>query len=287
MGVRRAVDMARDAGQGSKKADGCDTGSSSRQVYTLGPLIHNPKVLKMLEERGVSCLKEDEVPALPKGSAVIIRAHGVSPLVEKEILRQGVNILDATCPKVKVSQRKAKDFAEKGYQVFLAGEEDHAEITGLRGYVSTHCFVVGNPAEAEKAASDLSRVKPAAKTVLIGQTTIGAGEYLAIGETIRQFFPSLEIVDSICGATKDRQEALRELCEKTDAVIIAGGAESSNTKRLLSLARELGKPAWLVEAASEIPSEIGAYETVGLSAGASTPGELIAEVEAALRAINP
>ena len=295
MGVRRAVDlatqewsddMAREACQESKKTDDCDTGSSCRKVYTLGPLIHNPKVLKTLEERGVNILHMDGISALPEGSTVIIRAHGVSPLVEKELAGQGVNIIDATCPHVKVSQQKVKDFAERGYWVFLAGEENHAEITGLRGYVPAHCFVVGNPVEAERAALNLSSIEPAAKTALIGQTTIRDEEYRAIGETIRQFFLSLEIVDSICSATKDRQEALRELCEKTDAVVIAGGSESANTKRLLLLARELGKPAWLLEAASKIPPELGAYETVGISAGASTPGELITEIEEALKAIQ-
>ena len=286
MGVRRAVEMAREAGQGAVIAGDSDTGPSGRQVYTFGPLIHNPQVLKTLEERGISCLKEDGISALPKGSTVIIRAHGVAPLIEQEMRRQGVNILDATCPHVKLSQSKAKDFAEKGRLVFLAGEENHAEIEGIRGYVEMHsrCFVIGNPAEAEQKATELSRIEPAAKTVLIGQTTIRTEEYRAIGETIKSFFPSLEIVDSICGATMDRQEALRELCEKTDAVVIAGGAKSANTQRLLSLARELGKPAWLVEAASQIPSEIAAYETIGLSAGASTPDELVEEIEKALRA---
>ena len=131
---------------------------------------------------------------------------------------------------------------------------------------------------------ELSRAESTAKTVLIGQTTFGPEEYHALGEVIKKYFPALEVVDSICGATKDRQDALRELCEKTDAVIIAGGAESANTQRLLSLAKQLGKPAWLVEDVSQIPPEICTYETIGLSAGASTPDDLIDEIEEALRA---
>ena len=270
-GVRRAVEMA----WGQSAAEG-------RGVYTLGPLIHNPVFLEDLERRGIGILKESDIPSVPAGSIVIIRAHGVSPAVERELLERGVKLLDATCPHVKQSQRKARDFAEKGYHIFLAGETNHAEIVGIRGYAEAACHVVGTPLEAGKAAEDILRLDPGAKTALIGQTTISAGEYNTIAEQIRKLFPGLVVVDTICRATADRQGALRELCGKVDAALIAGGGESSNTRRLLSLARELGKPAWLVETPNDIPREIAAYETVGLSAGASTPDSLVDEIEDAL-----
>ena len=270
MGVRRAVEMAwRESGQ-------------KDMVYTLGPLIHNPGVLKSLEERGIRVLSDDCV--VPEKSTVIIRAHGVSPALEAALRQQGARVLDATCPHVKVSQMKARSFAERGYRVFLAGEENHGEIAGLRGYVNS-CYVVGNPEEAEKAAGELLRLDGIAKTVLIGQTTISPAEFRSIGQKLRQFFPGLEIEDTICSATADRQEALRELCGEAEAVIIAGGRLSANTRRLLSLAEELGKPAWLVERAEELPEEIKSYKTVGLSAGASTPDSLIEEIERALKAL--
>jgi len=192
---------------------------------------------------------------------------------------------------------KARSFAERGYRIFLAGEENHGEIAGIRGYVESSvlpakalppcntvpsCYVVGNPLDAERAALELSRLEPDAKTVLIGQTTISTGEYRAIGEKLRHFFPTLEIADTICNATADRQKALGELCGQVDAVIVVGGRESANTRRLLSLARELGKPAWLAETPEDLPPEISSYETVGLSAGASTPDSLIVEIEEAL-----
>ena len=273
MGVRRAVEMVLKA-------------SEEASVYTLGPLIHNPIVLEMLKKRGIVCLNEGEIPC--DASTVLIRAHGISPLVEEELARQGLEIIDATCPHVKVSQQTARSFAKRGYRVFLAGEENHAEIAGLKGYAQAGitqdglCLLAANPTEAEAAALELFRREPEAKTALIGQTTIRAEEYRAIGEKIRQYFPSLEIVNSICGATRERQEALRELCGKVDALVIVGGSESANTRRLLSLALELGKPAWLVERPEDIPPEIAAYKTVGLSAGASTPDELIDDIEAML-----
>jgi 4-hydroxy-3-methylbut-2-enyl diphosphate reductase len=266
---------------------------ASGQVYTLGPLIHNSGVLDSLKKRGVICLESensvDEIQTAPEKSTIIIRAHGISPAVEKELIRRGMTIVDATCPHVKTSQRKAADFAANGYRVFLAGEKDHAEIKAILGYAQDSgigCgIVVSSPADAEAAAVELYRREPEAKTALIGQTTIRAEEYSGIAERIRRYFPSLEIVDSICTAAAERQGALRDLCGEVDALIIVGSKESANTRRLLSLAQELGKPAWLVETAARLPVEIGAYRTVGLSAGASTPDSLIDEVEEALKAL--
>jgi 4-hydroxy-3-methylbut-2-enyl diphosphate reductase len=280
-GVCRAVNMAREASSGADPNAG--------PVYTLGPLINNSGVLESLKKLGVICLKEGEEP--PQNSTFIIRTHGVPPFTERACALRG-KIIDATCPRVKVSQCKAKEFAEKGYLVFLAGEENHAEIKGIRGYaedglksfppVPPRCFMVSNPAEAKATAAELCGLEPRSKTVLIGQTTISHNEYRVIAEKIRQFFPALEIVDSICGATAERQEALTELCRHVNAVIIAGDKKSANTRRLLTLARELGKPAWITETKKDIPPEIGSYKTVGISAGASTPESLIAEIEEAL-----
>ena len=277
-GVRRAVEMAWRAHEQSKPGQA--------GVYTLGPLIHNSRVLKSLEDRGIRILEDgydlfNELKPVPKNSTVIIRTHGVSPLAEAELRQPGLRILDATCPHVKVSQRKAQSFAERGYAIFLAGEKGHGEIAGIRGYVE-EAYVVANPVEAEATAAELSRQDSGAKTVLIGQTTISPEEYSLIGDAIKRHFPSLEILNTICNATAERQKALRELCGKVDALLIVGDRESSNTRRLLSLALELGKPAWLVESPEDIPPEIKAYETVGLSAGASAPDDLINVIEETL-----
>ena len=273
MGVRRAVEIALRVSE--------NKGTS--QVFTLGPLIHNKSVLQMLEKRGVICLEEKTLKKAPQGSTVIIRAHGISPLVERSLKEQGLNVLDATCPNVKTSQNKVKAFAEKGYPVFLAGEENHAEIAGLRGYVDgMPYFVVGKPAAAEAAATELYRKEASARTALVGQTTISPEEYKAISQAILKIFPGTEIVNSICYATSERQEAMLELCAQVEALIIAGDRESANTRRLLALALDLGKPAWLVESPADLPCEIWNYKTVGLSAGASTPDSLIDEIEEVL-----
>ena len=253
----------------------------------LGPLIHNSRVLETLKERGIRILNEGEpfeetLKAIPSNSSVIIRAHGLSPIVENLLRQQGLEILDATCPHVKASQNSARHFAERGYRIFIAGEKDHAEISGILGCVEA-AFVAASPAEAEKAAAELYRQEPLARTVLIAQTTISLEEYSLIEKAIKKYFPELEVLNTICGATGERQEALRQLSAQVDALLVVGDRGSANTRRLLSLAQSEGKPAWLVEKLEDIPAEIKKYKTVGLSAGASTPDDLIDEVEKALR----
>ena len=272
MGVRRAVDMALEAA------------AANNIVYTLGPLIHNKKVLDGLKSKGIGILAEGEKPS--PASTVIIRAHGVAPLTEKEFAVQGINIIDATCPNVKANQKRAYEFAQRGYKVFLAGEKDHGEIIGIKGYAEgpadSSCYVIADPEEAESAGEELSRVDPAAKTVLLGQTTLSRNEYNAIGEKIKKYFPGTEIINTICGAVSERQESLMELAGLVDAVIVAGSRDSANTRRLFYLARELGKPAWLMETGEDLPFGINKYRTIGLAAGASAPDSLIDEIEEAL-----
>ncbi|MDR1972776.1 MAG: 4-hydroxy-3-methylbut-2-enyl diphosphate reductase [Treponema sp.] len=277
MGVRRAVEMA-------------EAEAGRKPVRTMGPLIHNPQVLASLRDRGVEMLDEGELPADLGGLTVIIRAHGISPALEEELLRHRAALTDATCPLVKKNQREARSLEGAGFSLFIAGEKRHGEIAGLQGYAPGGT-VVSDAAEAAQAALSLSRRNPAAKTALIGQTTIGVREYAAIGEAIRGRFPGLKVVDSICGAVRERQESLRELCGRVDAVVIAGGRLSSNTRRLLDIARSLKKPAWLVESAAELTealaAEIGGYQIVGLSAGASTPDSVINEIETKIRLLSP
>ena len=268
MGVSRAVDLA--AAEAER--------SGGKRVYTLGPLIHNPKVLADLESRGVKTL--DDLPQNIEG-CVIIRAHGVSPEVEEKLRNTGCRVIDATCPRVKASQLKAEELQFAGYCLFLAGTPEHAEIEGIMGYAASapFCAVVCGAVEAERAALKLYRTNNNAKTALLGQTTISEDEYLKIGEAIKVYFPNLEIIDTICPATTDRQQALRELLSHVDAVIIAGGKESANTNRLLAIAEESGKPCAQVENPSEIPAAFRSFGTVGLCAGASTPGSVIAAIE--------
>lgn len=257
-------------------------------IYTYGPLIHNKTVLRKLEEKRIYVL---DGKADARGVQVIIRAHGVSPEAETALREAGAVLRDATCPKVKANQILARKLCAKGGvsgTVFLAGDRNHAEIQGILGY-APECVCVSNEAEAEEAAQSrreaagksAGRIMPA---VLIGQTTFPVDSYRKIAAVLRKHF-RLDTRNTICSATARRQNALRKLCVCVDAVIIAGGKDSANTRALAGIARDMGKPAYLLENAAEadgIASEMAAYPRIGLASGASTPIETVDELETAL-----
>jgi 4-hydroxy-3-methylbut-2-enyl diphosphate reductase len=264
-GVRRAMEIA------SKEA-----AHTSSPVFTEGRLIHNLKALESLKERGVRELDGD-LYGLIGGATVVLRAHGVSPKREAELSARGAKIADATCPKVKKNQLKARSLAKDGFHVFLVGEKSHAEIIGLMGYAD--CIAVENAAEARLSAKKLFHENPRSKTAIIGQTTLSTDVYLSAAAAIREVFSNVCVIDTICPATKDRQDAVKKLCASVDAVVIVGGKESANTRRLFHIAETSGKAAYLIETAEELPPSVFAYDMVGISAGASTPDEIIDEVE--------
>ena len=273
MGVRRAVEIARAA----------EAEPSAAPVFTLGPLIHNPRVLDELKSRRVTALDELPPDFDLRGVSVIIRAHGIAPAREQALRERECRVIDATCPTVKKSQLIAQQFEKAGVRLFIAGEAGHAEIAGLTGYAPS-CIIAGSAAEAEASARKLHVAAPGAQTALIAQTTIDEQEYRAIGEAIKKYFPGLEIVNTICSAAKERQDSLRKLAHTVDALVIAGGRESANTRRLAAIAGEL--PCVLAESAADIPPAFAAFTTVGLCAGASTPDSVIGEIEEYLRALG-
>jgi len=293
MGVKRAVEMASEEVKRSSE--------NGKPVFTLGPLIHNPKVLADLKAQGVKILNENcDNQSLECNSAsnmqffegsisdytIIIRAHGISPSTEKDLQQNGWRIVDATCPKVKSNQIKVRELSCAGFHLFLAGEAGkqgfiHAEIAGLLGYgeSASFCTVVCNAKEGKEAAANLKKNKKDAKTALLGQTTISEEEYTCIALEIKKYFPDLKIEKTICNAAAERRKALRELLPSVDALVIAGSSESANTRRLFEIAKESGKPCILAEDASEIPPDFYKYKTVGLCAGASAPDSVINEIE--------
>jgi len=264
MGVRRAVDLA------AKTAE-TETG---RPIYTLGPLIHNPQAIEDLRRRGIVTLREDDVDDRVANRTVILRAHGIPPALRRKLESLGARIVDATCPRVLANQRKARQFWKEGFSVVLVGDRDHGEIVAVTG-CAPGCSVVGSAREAEA----LSLKEPVG---VLAQTTVSEEEYRAVCDVLRSRYGRVEIVNTICPATRERQESLARLAEKTDAIMVVGGRGSANTTRLFRAAEALGKPAWHIETAGEIPPEVFQYALVGITAGASTPDTIIAEVEEAL-----
>lgn len=282
MGVRRAVDLALRTGLGQAASGG------KPPVYTLGPLIHNPETVAELERKGIVSIEArgDRFVRIHDAGAetcdlgdsvVIIRAHGVPPALRAKIEASGATVVDATCPRVLASQRRAMEYARRGWTVVIAGDRDHGEVAGIAGF-APGAIIVGSPAEAE-------RVEAKGPLALIAQTTIREEEYEAIRSVLAARFPVLEVVDSICPATAERLKALSELAASCEALVIVGGHNSANTTRLHATALELGRPAWLVEGPGELPPEIGRYASVGVTAGASTPDEAIDAVEERILAL--
>lgn len=271
MGVRRAEASARQAADEGKR--------QGRPVFSYGPLIHNPQAVAALEKAGVSVLDpgtfdsgslDDKVA----GSIVVIRAHGAPPEAFAHLRRLGVEIVDATCPRVLKSQKKARELLDRGYSVAIAGDRSHGEVAGILGY-APGAVAVENAIEA-KALAEAWIARPVA---LIAQTTIKKSEYDAIVAQFEHLSPSFLAFKTLCPATADRQKALAELAGKVDALIVVGGKNSANTQRLFMAAKESGKPAWHIETAGELPRDIFTFGKVGLSAGASTPDSAVDEVE--------
>lgn len=269
-------------------------------VYSLGPLIHNKAALENLINRGLLMLEDADIAALcadiqhfpayeavhntsekqKKPPVVIIRAHGTTPEIRKKLKKTGAFVIDATCPRVLANQRIVKEYAEKKYVIIIAGDKNHGEVTALIGEAraaGAEYRVVQNSEEAAAVAAEpFFSGLPA---VLISQTTIGFEEYEAIKEVLCASGAKVKVFDTICPATEERQKALRTLCKKADGIIVVGGKESANTKRLFQTASSLCAHAVHIERAEELPESFAALKTVGITAGASTPDEIIRDVE--------
>lgn len=269
MGVRRAVEIAAD----SLKNCG------SKKVYSFGPLIHNRIALENLAKKGLSVLKDEEISSVEKGSLVVIRAHGVPPAIMEKLSDSGCQILNATCPKVMASQKNAEKYAKLGYTVILAGDSNHGEVAGISGYAGKKFVLVQNKDEAEK----MSPLLDDEKAVLLCQTTFSKEEFSQIVEKLSKKIKNLKVLDTICSATKERQDALKRICPDVDGILVVGGKNSANTKRLLQIAEENCGKAALIETAEEIPEDFFELDSVGITAGASTPNSVIERVVAALK----
>ncbi len=258
MGVRRAVHLALKAASEAEKP-----------VYTYGPLIHNPQALGLLEALEVRILKQ--IPDKGRGT-VIIRAHGVTPEEKESLKKAGFRIIDGTCPRVLKVQALAKRFSSKGYHVIVIGDPEHAEVRGILGYAGEKGLVVSKP-------EDVAKLPPLEKYVILSQTTQDERFFETTSQEILKRFPQGEIYNTICNATHQRQEEVRNLCKNCEAIVVVGGKHSANTNRLAMIAKKEKRDVFLVETAEELPLEtLKQYRLIGITAGASTPNWVINQV---------
>ena len=258
-GVERAVEMVEGA---------LEVGAP---VRTLGPLIHNTQEMQRLECEGVSTI-EDPIHVKPNEIAVI-RAHGVTPQVQAELERRAAQVVDATCPFVTRVQRLAERAATEGRHVVVAGNPDHPEMIGVVGYAPSNTFVVR---DAEEVAS-LPRLHA---PLVVSQTTLKLKTFLEVAEAVKSKADAEpQVVNTICSATRDRQDAARALAGLVDVFYIIGGKHSSNSIKLLAVCQEQCARSFLIETQDEInPDDLGGAKRVGVTAGASTPNWLIDQV---------
>lgn len=261
-GVRRAVEKAEQA-----LAENTDC-----PVYSLGPLIHNKTTLQRLEKAGMKTAESLE--QIPENSAVLIRAHGVPPEIVKSLEAKNCRIIDATCPRVKASQKIAEK--NRDNLIVFTGDAEHGEVKGIAGYGGKNFYLIGNLEDAKELAE--KNASGDKKIVLFSQTTFSGKEFEKIRSFMEERFENLEVLNTICPATKERQDALLELCGKVDGVIVIGGKQSANTIRLFQSAKRHCRDAVHIENAGEIPEVFFGLEKIGITAGASTPDEIIDEV---------
>ncbi len=271
-GVRRAVELAEKALFENK----------DKAVYSLGPLIHNESVLNELGKKGLKALDESRISEIPEGSVVIIRAHGVAPTVIEALKVKSCIIIDATCPRVKASQKMVQKYKSNEDLIVLTGDRNHGEVKSIEGYAGADFCDIQNYQEAEDfvGGGKLTSVNPTEKhIILLSQTTFSPVEFEKVEKLFRSRFENLSVMNTVCPATNERQEALLELCAQVDGVLVVGGKNSANTKRLFQTAAANCPKAALIQTAADIPEDFYCLKKVGITAGASTPDDIIDQVE--------
>ena len=255
MGVRRAVDMVLDA-----------SNTSDVPIFTYGPLIHNPQVLELLESKRIH--KLDRIPDKGEG-IVLIRAHGVPPEDEEALQAAGFTVINATCPRVTSVQNIIKKYAAKGCATIIIGDKNHAEVIGLLGYAKGRGYIVST-------LEELNRLPAFEQAVVVAQTTQNTSFFEQVQDTLARTAPHYKVFNTICGSTDRRQSEVRAIATEHDAVVVVGGRQSGNTKRLAQIAGENGKPAFHIEDIDELDmNELVDLESVAITAGASTPNWII------------
>jgi (E)-4-hydroxy-3-methyl-but-2-enyl pyrophosphate reductase len=269
MGVRRAVEMVLDAPD--QQAD---------PIFTYGPLIHNPQVLNLLQSKDITIL--DEIPDQGSGT-VLIRAHGVPPTTKQGLKEANFKVIDATCPRVIKVQTIIRKHAKKNFASIIIGDKDHPEVIGLLGYARQKGHVIGTMQELEAL--------PAFENaIIVAQTTQNTRFFEAVKSWASANHPHYKIYNTICDSTERRQAEVKRLAESVDAVIVVGGRNSGNTRRLAEIARETGKPAYHIESETDLKTidsnVLVSARHIGITAGASTPNWIIKKVYRSLEALQ-
>jgi 4-hydroxy-3-methylbut-2-enyl diphosphate reductase len=266
-GVKRAIKMADDT---------LETARSG--VKSLGSLIHNPQVVNSFRNRGLEVVAE--VGSVAPEDTVIIRSHGVGPEVKRSAMDRGLKIVDTTCPFVTKAQQYAAKLIADGYKVVMIGDKNHPEVIGVVAYTNNQAIVIDTVAEAE-------RLKFIPRMGVVFQTTHSIGHVQEVVGALLKRGKEVRVFNTLCGATTSMQKTAIELAAEVEAMVIIGGRQSANTAQLTEVCRKVNPRVWQIESAEEIDETwFRGIGRVGVSAGASTPDDVIAEVVDRLTGIN-
>ncbi|MDO4305095.1 MAG: 4-hydroxy-3-methylbut-2-enyl diphosphate reductase [Bacillota bacterium] len=262
-GVKRAVEKVYE-----------QTGSG-KKIYTYGPIIHNEEVVKDLSEKGVAVLEtEEELQALKEGT-VVIRSHGVPRRIYDLIEEKGLECVDATCPFVKRIHNIVAKESENGKKIIIIGNSGHPEVEGIMGWSGTPAVVVESVQEAEEFVCDKGE-----SLCIVSQTTFNYNKFKELVEIFQKKGYNVTVVNTICNATEERQTQAREIAARVDAMIVIGGKHSSNTRKLYEICKEKCAATYFIQTLDDLHLELPKTAAlVGITAGASTPNNIIEEVQ--------
>lgn len=267
-GVQRAVDVVQREIENKKTP-----------LYTYGPIIHNEEVVREFEELGVKVIPEDTDEIYPKGT-VIIRSHGVTKAVEENLREQGHEIIDATCPFVKKIHRAVAEHSQNGEYIVIVGNKNHPEVRGIVGWILGENYTVISDT---KEAEDFS-VNSNTSICIVSQTTFNHNKFQELVEIIIEKGYHNIVLNTICDATNKRQVEAAEIASKVDAMLVIGSKNSSNTQKLYEICKMKCKNTYYIQTAADFqPTVISSIESVGITAGASTPKKIIEEVQKNVR----
>ncbi len=272
-GVKRAISIANET---AGKAAGDDAGPETLPIHSLGPLIHNPQAVEELEKKGVHVVESvDDIPC----GKVIVRSHGISRRDAEALAGKEVEIIDATCPFVKKAQEYARSLSREGYAVTVVGDANHPEVKSIISYIQPGVPILTSLSDIQEAAG-------IRKMGIVAQTTQSFENLMEFVSVALKKIPEVRVYNTICHATVLRQKESTAVARKADVMIVLGGYNSANTRRLAEICREFNQRVHHIETASELsPESLSGVSCVGVTAGASTPEWIIEELVDRIRKI--
>jgi len=248
-------------------------------IYTFGPIIHNEEVVRDLEERGVKVLETAEELRQLTDGVVVIRSHGVGKDIYDILEKNGIEIIDATCPFVKKIHRIVSEQNENGRRVIIVGNGKHPEVEGIKGWGNDDTLVIETAEEFEKL-----QISDGEKLCIVAQTTFNYNKFQDLVEKISKTRYDILVLNTICNATQERQVEARRIASEVDALIVVGGETRSNTQKLYEICRRECKETYYIQTLKDFkPEKAGSVRSVGITAGASTPNQIIEEVHTNVR----